>query len=321
MPPSNKVLGMGEIALPTFDLRLVTPFAVLGQLLHFGRAAQALGIAQPALSRQILRLELQLGVKLLVRGPRGVTLTPAGARFLVESQGIVERARDLEARLTPQHSELRAHIGLSVHPLVRSVVAAFAAEYPEIQLHVSEGPGSECMQALINGTADASFDLAQGAPSGMTVVPVDSSPLGVVCTRAHALARHGAAGWGELDGETVFVAPPGIADAWNELVRECVHAAGANVIELVGPRVTRAMYLLDSIRAGAAVLITPEYAPSPLPDGLVWIGLEPPRQIEVGIVFDERNPSVALAQLVNHVRDYSLLHSEPRTAGTGTSGG
>lgn len=312
---------MGEIDLPTFDLRLVTPFAVLGEHLHFGRAAVQLGIAQPALSQQIGRLELQLGVKLLVRSARGVTLTPAGARFLAECRAIARCAGDVEARLRRQREELTIHIGLSVHPVVRSAVAAFAAAHPDIQLRVVEGPGSRCMQALVDGEADAGFDLLEGVPPGMTFVAADRSPLGVVCRDDHALGVRETAAWGDLDDETIYVAPPGIADAWNELVRGCLRTAGANATELIGPRVTRATYLIDLLAAGTAVLVTPQYAPSPLPDGLVWTALEPSRLIEVGIVFDERNRSEALRRLVDHVRSGSLHRPPSLDAGTPTYAG
>lgn len=64
------------------ELRLVRYFTVVAAHQHFGRAAADLHVAQPALSRQIQRLEKHLGARLLDREPKGTRLTPAGQRFL-----------------------------------------------------------------------------------------------------------------------------------------------------------------------------------------------------------------------------------------------
>lgn len=64
------------------ELRLVRYFTVVAAHQHFGRAAADLHVAQPALSRQIQRLEKHLGARLLDRTPQGTQLTPAGQKFL-----------------------------------------------------------------------------------------------------------------------------------------------------------------------------------------------------------------------------------------------
>ncbi|TMV00484.1 LysR family transcriptional regulator [Streptomyces sp. DASNCL29] len=80
------------------DLRLVHSFTVIAEHRHFGRAAEALHITQPSLSRQIHRLEQQLGARLLDRTPRGSRLTEAGQVFLHRPK------RCCAPRLGPSHA-------------------------------------------------------------------------------------------------------------------------------------------------------------------------------------------------------------------------
>ena len=71
---------------PTMELRHLRYYIAVAEALNFTKAAARLRVAQPALSRQMQSLEDEIGVELLKRSPRGVTLTPEGKLFLDEAR-------------------------------------------------------------------------------------------------------------------------------------------------------------------------------------------------------------------------------------------
>src|ERR1700685_46586 len=93
------------------DLRLVRYFTVVAEHRHFGRAAAALHLAQPSLSRQIQRLEQQLGAPLLDRTPQGSQLTEAGEVFLPQAKALLRAAAQAAARTRAAAEPRRLTLG------------------------------------------------------------------------------------------------------------------------------------------------------------------------------------------------------------------
>src|SRR6201988_5497746 len=97
--------------LMDLDLRLVGYFVVVAEHRHFGRAATALRVAQPSLSRQIRRLEQQLGVRLLDRTPQATRLTEAGDVFLPRAKALLRSASQAAAQARAPTPPSRSTIG------------------------------------------------------------------------------------------------------------------------------------------------------------------------------------------------------------------
>jgi LysR family nitrogen assimilation transcriptional regulator len=141
------------------DLKQLEYFVRVAELGSFTRAAIELDVAQPALSRQVRLLEVELRQNLLVRNGRGAVPTEAGKLLLEHGRGIlhqVERARDDLGRLRGGLSG-RVAVGMPssvARVLTVPLTRAVRESLPEARLSISEGLSTSLQQALISGRLD-----------------------------------------------------------------------------------------------------------------------------------------------------------------------
>jgi DNA-binding transcriptional LysR family regulator len=143
------------------EMRELRSFVLLGQQLHFGRAARLLNLSQPALTKQIRKVEEDLGCLLFQRGKHGTTLTTAGETFLEEAKLIVSGFdRLLEGGRKLARGELgRLRIGFGFHTfeLVPRLIARLRQVAPAVEISLRDMSTSEQIEALRNRRIDAGF--------------------------------------------------------------------------------------------------------------------------------------------------------------------
>ena len=174
------------------DLKQLQYFVRVAELGSFTRAAQVLGIAQPALSRQVRLLEVELRQNLLDRNGRGATPTEAGQLLLEHGRGIlhqVERAREELGRV---RSGLSGRVALGMPPSVARVLTvpltrAFRQRLPEAQLSISEGLSTAMQENLLNGRLDIAVLYNPSAMPGVEHQPLLSEELLLVQPRPPGL--------------------------------------------------------------------------------------------------------------------------------------
>ena len=140
-------------------LRQLRYFDAVARLRHFGRAAEAVAISQPALSMQIRELEEQLGVQLIERGPRGISLTTEGREVASRAEAILASVRDLtdyaRQRDAPLTGALRLGVIPSIAPyLLPRALPVLRARYPELQLQLRETQTQYLLEELQRGDVD-----------------------------------------------------------------------------------------------------------------------------------------------------------------------
>src|ERR671915_910458 len=146
----------------SLDPRLLRSFVVLAEELHFSRAAERLHLTQPALSQQIRRLELQLGVKVFERTRSSVRLSAAGRAILGPARKGVKAAESVEdvaaAVARGERGELRLGFSPGLHYVAQAVLAEAGRRLPEVRTRARQ----DSSRALATGGAQAGLDLAPG---------------------------------------------------------------------------------------------------------------------------------------------------------------
>jgi len=175
-------------SVPDLDLRLVRYFIVVAEHGTFSRAAAALHVAQPSLSRQIRRLEDQLGARLIDRTPQGSTLTEAGQAFLTEAKSLLHAAQQatLAARSTGPVLTI-GHLGdLVVTPIVLQLRRRFPAAAVRTRHLTWQEP-----HALVDGRVDALVGRLPIAlpPEGLRIDVLYDEPRVALLPSWHPLAN------------------------------------------------------------------------------------------------------------------------------------
>jgi DNA-binding transcriptional LysR family regulator len=192
------------------ELRHIRSFIALSGTLHFGRAAQMLGISQPSLSHQLRRLETDLKTSLVWRTKRRVQLTEAGRVFLGEARAIVSHAdRAAAMALRAAAGEIgRLIIGLGPWTDATRVLPAareFATRYPTVHLELRSMSVDLQASALRDERIDVGIVRPPISDPAIVTERVQIEPFVVALPRHHRLFRRGAAVLSEFADEAFVI--------------------------------------------------------------------------------------------------------------------
>jgi DNA-binding transcriptional LysR family regulator len=253
-----------------FELRHLVYFRELARQLHFRRAAEALGVAQPALSRALVQLESSLGADLLNRTRHGAELTPAGRLLLERIEPLLRNLagvrRELRDLGNGEIGHLRiAFTGLAMATVLPAILREFHQRHPGIRVELNESPTSAQLAALQAGEIACGFFHPDAPTPGIKTHVLLRERNGVLLPSDHRLAQRKTLKLRDLAATAFVLFPRSHNPGFYDRVLAAFASAGVTprIAEEVWPRANG----IGLVRAGMGVtFITPSEARHIPPD-------------------------------------------------------
>jgi DNA-binding transcriptional LysR family regulator len=247
----------------SFELRHLRAFLLLAETRHFGVAAERLGITQPALSQAIKSLEDMLGVTLLDRRPRRLSLTDAGEVFLVEAAATVAqaaRAQNIGKRAGRGQAGLVdiGYVGSApFSPVFSRIISSFRENFPDITLRMTQLPSLVQLDRIAQSSLDCGFVRTPmgAAPPGVITRVLDHERILMALPAAHPLAAADACVLRDFAGEYFIQYQPQQSAGLHGLVTGLCRAAGFE--PLVAQVVPQVATMICLVQAGLGVALVP----------------------------------------------------------------
>ena len=206
-----------------FSLSRLSCFIAVAEELHFGRAAERLHMTQPPLSRQIQQLEHELGVQLIERSSRAVSLTAAGAAFLPDARRIVALAESaaLTVARVPAGDLGTVTVGFtgaSARAVLPRLMQRAREILPDVRLVLREMVTSAQIDGLAGGDLDLGIVRPPISRPGIATRPLHHERLVAAVPADHDLADVEHLAIEDFDGQPVIMYSPTEARYFNELL-------------------------------------------------------------------------------------------------------
>jgi DNA-binding transcriptional LysR family regulator len=178
------------------DIRQLRYFEAVARHRHFTNAADELHIAQSALSHQVRRLELELGVELLQRTTRSVQPTEAGELVAARARTVLAETEALRGEIDALRGLVRGHVTIGAMLFggaldIPAVLASFTSTFPDVEIGLREGTARRMVEMLTDGSLDVAFALEVQPPDGVERLELSREELAVAMSADHALAGRG----------------------------------------------------------------------------------------------------------------------------------
>ncbi|ANY06745.1 LysR family transcriptional regulator [Pseudonocardia sp. HH130630-07] len=292
--------------METRRLRAVLAVAEHG---HFGRAATALGVGQPRISRLVREAEDELGVALFERDTRTVVLTAAGTAYvdeagpaLVRLDAAAERARAVGRG--DAGAVTVGTVGSALTPPLPRLLRTFRERCPAVTCSIAELTTTEQVERLRAGTLDVGFlrpPLPAPAADELTLLTVLREPLVSVLPPGHRLAARTRIPIAALADDPFVRNPRRLGPGLHETITSLCRAAG--FLPRTVQEATDMQTVLGLVAAGYGVAVVPRSSASGCPDGVGRVELTAGPTIELALAHVEPITSPAAARLVALARD------------------
>lgn len=245
------------------DFRTIEHFLKLSETLNFRKAADEIYIAQPALSRQIMALEEELGVVLFDRNKRNVALTTAGEYFKEECERILEDFERVKQRTCQIHKgeggEIKiAHSSSSMQFLLPNILAKIQAEMPLMKTNLNETTNIYGINALINRTIDVAFGPNMIVPKELNARTIYVENFVIILPQKHRLDETNFESLAQLADENFILPPRSESSGYVESLEALCQSYG--FIPKVAYQSGNSNTVLRLVEAGLGISIEPKSA-------------------------------------------------------------
>lgn len=244
------------------ELRHLRYFVAVAEELNFRRAAERVYVAQGAFSEQVRKLERELGVRLLERSARGVSLTDAGAAFLPHARRVLHQAEvaRLAAVTARDHATSRLRIGYMRASLPASVpraVQRVATAMPLLEACFEPGSAGHLIEAVRGGWLGAAVVSLPAAAGGLRVTPLADQHAMLALPVGHEHAMRREVCLKQLAPERIVVLPREANRPLYDAILAGCRAAGLSptLVEMPDANVEQALL---AVASGAGMALVPQ---------------------------------------------------------------
>lgn len=305
-----------EFGINGVELRLLRYFVAVAEELHFGRAAERIGISQPPLSQQIQHLERILGVELFRRTKRRVELTEAGAVFLERVRPVLAQTAQAvaAARRAAQGEVGRLAVGMvssaTYGDVIPGALRTFRERFPDAELALYEYSTAKQTELLHRGELQVGFVRPPLEDKALNLETILREPLLAALPAGHRLASLAAVPVGALAEETWVMLPRDLGPGFHDLVMGVCLAAGFR--PKVTQEATQIHTLVALVAAGLGVTLVSASVENLRRRGVVYLPLaEDAPAAEIAAAYLKSSGSPVLREFLRIVREVARSLDAP----------
>lgn len=225
----------------------------------FHGAAAHLNLSQTALSHRMKKLEDDIGLKLLARTTRQVSLTPAGVELLPAARRIMDDINASFADLRMRGKARQEHLVIGCLPTLATnhlprILKSFRQSHPDVQVRILDHSASEIAEHVQAGVAEFGITIVSAARWDLEITPLLKEAFVLACPAEHPLTRQKAVGWPEIEGVPLIRVGPQTGN--RVLIDEALGSRRENLLWRY--EVQHIATAVAMVQAGLALAILPE---------------------------------------------------------------
>ena len=253
----------------------------------FTKAAEGLNYSTSGVSQLVNSLEEELGLPLLVRSRRGVTLTPAGQELLPSIRAVLQAEDRMLQTTSELNGLMRGEVRIATYSSISShwlprIIKAFQKDYPQVHIHLMEGIRQEVYQWLMESQADIAF-LSKVPDTAFDWIPLAEDPMVAILPKSHPLAEEKMYPLSAVEQEAFIMPAMGKDDDLAELF------AQEGITPTIAYSTIESFAAIALIENGLGMTITNNLITENWQAEVVKLPLDPPHHITMGILFPDKN--------------------------------